>query len=160
MSAIVPSQQVQNRKIASYLLWAGAFMGVFGLHRIYNGKIASGVIWMCTLGIFGIGQVVDLFFISDMAEKRQRQLSGDHPSNFDPQPAVSGEVSKDTLAVKLLRLAKLHGGQITVTQAVMETGQSFETIETALKTMVKSGYADITNRPDSGVVIYEFPELM
>ncbi len=135
-------------------------MGVFGLHRIYNGKIASGVIWMCTLGIFGIGQVVDLFLISDMAEKRQRQLSGDHPSNFDLQPVVPAEVSKDTLAVKLLRLAKLHGGQITVTQAVMETGQSFETIEVELKAMVKSGYADITNRPDSGVVVYEFPELM
>ena len=62
--------------------------------------------------------------------------------------------------VRLLKLAKLHGGQITVTQAVLETGQSFETIEQELKAMVKSGYADITNRPDSGVVVYEFPELM
>ena len=160
MSAIVPSQQVQNRKTASYLLWAGAFVGVFGLHRLYNGKIASGVIWMCTFGFLGIGQLVDLFLISDMAEKRQRQLFGDRPSNFDPQTAVAAQVSKDTLAVKLLRLAKLHGGQITVTQAVMETGQSFETVETELKAMVKSGYVDVTNRPGSGVVVYEFPELM
>lgn len=160
MSAIVPSKQVQDRKIASYLLWAGAFMGVFGLHRLYNGKITSGIIWMCTLGVFGIGQFVDLFIIPDMAEERQRKLSGDRPSSVDHPSAVAAEVSQDTLMVKLLRLAKLHGGQVTVTQAVMETGQSFETIESELKAMVKSGYADITNRPDSGVIVYEFPELM
>lgn len=159
MAAIVPSKQVQDRKIASYLLWAGAFMGVFGLHRLYNGKITSGIIWMCTLGVFGIGQFVDLFIIPDMAEERQRKLSGDRPSSFDGQ-TVAAEVVQETLMVRLLRLAKLHGGQLTVTQAVMETGQSFETIEQELKTMVKSGYADVTNRPDSGIVVYEFPELM
>ncbi|MEM9266703.1 MAG: TM2 domain-containing protein [Cyanobacteria bacterium P01_F01_bin.13] len=160
MSAIVPPQKVQDRKIASYLLWAGAFLGVFGLHRLYNGKITSGIIWMCTLGFFGIGQFVDLFLISDMAEERQRKLFGDQPSNFDTQPFVAAEVSKETLMVKLLRLANLHGGQVTVTQAVLETGESFETIEKELTAMVKSGYADVTNRLDSGVVVYEFPELM
>ena len=160
MSAIVPPQEVQDRKIASYLLWAGAFIGIHGLHRLYNGKIASGVIWMCTLGLFGIGQLVDLFLIAGMAEKRQRQLLSDAPSSFDVQSAAATKVSQDTLPIKLLRLAQLNGGQITVTQAVMETGQSFETIEAELKSMVKSGYADVTNRPGSGVVIYEFPELV
>lgn len=160
MSAIVPSQEVQNRTITSYLLWAGAFVGVFGLHRLYNGKITSGVIWMFTFGFLGIGQLVDLFLISNMAEKRQRQLLKASPSNLDMQPAVAVAVNQDSLAVKLLHLAKRHGGQITVTQAVMDTGQSFEAIETELKAMVKSGYADITNRPDSGVIVYEFPELM
>ncbi len=115
---------------------------------------------MVTFGFFGIGQVVDLFIIPDMAEKRQRQLSGAHPSNFDMPPAVPTEVSQDSLMLQLLRLAQLHSGQITVTQAVLETGQSFETIEAELTTMVKSGYADVNNRPDSGVVVYEFPELM
>ena len=160
MSAIVPSAQVQNRKRASYFLWLGILLGIGGLHRLYNGKYVSGIIWLCTYGLFGFGQLIDLLLISDMAEQRQWQLSGGRPSKFDMQPVVAAEVSQDTLMVKLLRLAKLHGGQLTVTQAVMETGQSFETIESELKTMVKSGYADITNRPDSGVVVYEFPELM
>ena len=160
MSAIVPSQRVKNRKFTSYLLWFAGFFWLCGLHRLYNGKTASGILWLCTLGLFGIGQFVDLFFIPDMAEKRHRQLFGDRPSNFDMQPVVAAEVSQETLMVQLLRLAKLHSGQITVTQAVMETGQSFETIEEELTTMVKSGYADVTNRPGSGVVVYEFPELM
>ncbi|MEM9807825.1 MAG: TM2 domain-containing protein [Cyanobacteria bacterium P01_D01_bin.56] len=160
MSAIVRPQKVQDRKTASYLLWMGFLFGVGGLHRLYNGKIASGLLWMCTWGFFGIGQLIDLLLIPDMAEQRHRKLFGDEPSNFDRQSVVAAEVSQDTLMVQLLRLAKLHSGQLTVTQAVMETGQSFETIESELKTMVKSGYADVTNRPDSGVVVYEFPELM
>lgn len=160
MPATAPSHQIQDRKKASYLLWLGILLGIGGLHRLYNGKYVSGIIWLCTYGLFGIGQLVDLLLISDMAEQRQRLLSGGQPSRFDRQPAVAAEVSKDTLMVQLLHLAKLHGGQITVTQAVMETGQSFESIENELKTMVKSGYADVTNRPGSGVVVYEFPELM
>ncbi len=160
MSAIVRSKQVQDRKTASYLLWMGFLFGVGGLHRLYNGKIASGLLWMFTWGLFGIGQFVDLLLIPDMAEQRHRKLFGDQPSNFDRPSVVAAEVSKDTLMVQLLRLAKLHGGQLTVTQAVMETGQSFEKIEAELKTMVKSGYADVTNRHDSGVVVYEFLELM
>ncbi|MBE9068093.1 TM2 domain-containing protein [Leptolyngbya cf. ectocarpi LEGE 11479] len=160
MSAIVPPQKVQERKRASYLLWLGILLGIGGLHRLYNGKYVSGILWLCTYGLFGVGQLVDLLLISDMAEHRQLQLSGGRPAKFDPQPTVAAEVSKDALMVKLLQLAKLHGGQITVTQAVMETGQSFDSIEKELKTMVKSGYADVTNRPGSGVVVYEFPELM
>ncbi|MEA5464279.1 TM2 domain-containing protein [Leptothoe sp. PORK10 BA2] len=160
MSAIAPSQKVQNRQTTSYLLWLGFLFGIGGLHRLYNGKIGSGLLWFFTWGLFGFGQFIDLLLIPDMAENRHRQLFGDRPSNFDLQPVVAAEVSQDTLMVQLLRLAKLHGGQITVTQAVMETGQSFETIENELKSMVKSGYADVSNRPDSGVVIYEFPELM
>ena len=159
MSALVPSQKVRDRKTASYLFWLGILFGIGGLHRLYNGKIGSGLLYLCTWGLFGIGQFVDLMLIPDMAESRQRQLTGDRPSAFDLQP-VTTEVTKDTLQIKLLRLAKLHGGQITVTQAVMETGQTFETVEDHLKTMVKSGYADVTNRSGSGVVVYEFPELM
>ena len=160
MAAIVSSQKVQDRKNASYLLWFGIFLGLGGIHRLYNGKYVSGIIWLFTYGLFGIGQIVDLFLIPNMSEKRQRQLSGGQPTAFEPQPAVATEVTQDTLMVQLLKLAQLHGGQITVTQAVLETGQSFETIEGELKAMVKSGYVDVTNRPGSGVVVYEFPELM
>ncbi|NEP61297.1 MAG: TM2 domain-containing protein [Symploca sp. SIO2G7] len=160
MAALVPSQKIENRKLTSYLLWSAGLFSLCGLHRLYNGKTASGLLWLCTFGLLGIGQLVDLFLISNMAEKRQRQLSGDQPSIFDQQTVVAAEVSQNTLMVRLLKLAQLHGGQITVTQAVIDTGQSFETIEQELKAMVKSGYADVTNQPESGVVVYEFPELM
>lgn len=160
-SITVSADEMRDRKLFSYLLWLGMFGGVFGLHRIYNGKVISGVIWFCTLGLLGFGQLIDLLLIPDMAEDRIRKLTGKRQQTLlETTPPFAAEVSQDQLRVKLLRLAKLHGGQLTVTQAVMETGQSFEKIETELKGMVRAGYADITNRPDSGVVVYEFPELI
>lgn len=39
------------------------FFGVFGVHRFYEGKIATGLLWLFTFGFFGIGWFVDLLII-------------------------------------------------------------------------------------------------
>ncbi|MCP5320766.1 MAG: TM2 domain-containing protein [Pseudomonadales bacterium] len=55
-----------------YLLWIFGFMGA---HRFYYGKPVSGTIWFCTLGLLGIGWIIDLFLIPGMdrdAERRYR----------------------------------------------------------------------------------------
>jgi TM2 domain-containing membrane protein YozV len=38
-------------------------LGVGGLHRFYVGKVASGIVWLLTVGLFGIGQIVDIILI-------------------------------------------------------------------------------------------------
>ena len=39
------------------------FLGIFGAHRFYTGKVGTGIIWLCTGGFFGIGWVVDFLYI-------------------------------------------------------------------------------------------------
>ncbi|MBP3728863.1 MAG: TM2 domain-containing protein [Lachnospiraceae bacterium] len=39
------------------------FFGTFGVHRFYVGKNGTGLLWLFTLGFFGVGWLVDLLMI-------------------------------------------------------------------------------------------------
>ncbi|MCY4044886.1 MAG: TM2 domain-containing protein [Cellvibrionales bacterium] len=61
--------------IIGYLLW---LFGFTGSHRFYFGKPISGTIWFFTLGLLGIGWLIDIFLIPSMAkEADQRFEDGD-----------------------------------------------------------------------------------
>lgn len=60
----------------AYVLWF--FLGLLGVHRFYCNRVLSGLLWLLTGGLFGIGWLVDLFIIPGMvrsanAEARLRQ---------------------------------------------------------------------------------------
>ncbi len=39
------------------------FLGELGIHRFYNGKIGTGLLYLFTLGLFGIGWIYDIIMI-------------------------------------------------------------------------------------------------
>lgn len=62
--------------VIGYVLW---IFGFTGAHRFYYGKPISGCIWFFTLGLLGIGWLVDLVLIPGMdrqADRRYGSASG------------------------------------------------------------------------------------
>lgn len=63
-----------HSKTIGYLLWIFGFLGA---HRFYYGRPVTGTIWFFTLGLLGIGWLIDLFLIPGMdREADQRFNSG------------------------------------------------------------------------------------
>jgi hypothetical protein len=60
-----PSGAVSPAKRFASLLLAviGPAFGLCGLHRFYVGKVGTGILWLFTYGLFGIGQLIDIIMI-------------------------------------------------------------------------------------------------
>ena len=58
---------MKNKGVA-YLLWFLSVFGVLGFHRFYQGKICTGLLWMFSGGVFGIGALIDLFTLGGQIE--------------------------------------------------------------------------------------------
>jgi TM2 domain-containing membrane protein YozV len=56
-------------KTTAYILWCGGFFGLCGLHRFYIGKVGTGLLWLFTLGLLGIGQLIDLFTLGGQVDE-------------------------------------------------------------------------------------------
>ena len=158
-----PPSEGMYRDSIGYALWCLFLVGLGGVHRIYMGKYGTGILWLLTWGLFGIGQFIDLFRMRSLvkdANIREGYLPHPRQAQRIPTPAAPTALPpRQTVQQSLLRAAQQNGGALTVTQGVVATGMTFEQVEESLREMVAKGYVDVDNAPDSGVVVYRFPEL-
>ncbi len=57
--------------IIGYLFW---IIGFTGCHRFFFGKPVTGVIWFFTLGLLGVGWLVDFFLIPSMSREADQRF--------------------------------------------------------------------------------------
>ena len=63
--------------LLGYILWIFGFLGA---HRFYFGKKLTGTLYFFTLGLLGIGWLIDLFLIPGMARSaRNMELARPAP---------------------------------------------------------------------------------
>lgn len=81
MSATMQARPQGNSHsiLMGYVLWIFGFLGA---HRFYYGKKISGVIYLCTLGLLGIGWLFDLFWMPMLARSASRRYY-DGPYSYD-----------------------------------------------------------------------------
>ena len=155
-----------KEKGTAYILWAACFVGVAGLQRLYAGKIGTGLLYLFTFGLFGVGQFVDLFLIPRMVEDANNRLALD---GVDPVMIGRGGAgallpgkriprTTEEFQVALVRAATKNGGRLTAAEAVAETGRGFKEVKRQLDEMAVSGFIELDSN-DEGQEFYHFPGL-
>lgn len=49
------------------------FLGVFGVHRFYMGKWITGILYLCTFGLFLVGVLYDFLTLNGQVDERNTQ---------------------------------------------------------------------------------------
>ncbi len=149
----------------AYLLWFTCLFGLCGIHRLYSGKYATGVIWLFTAGLFGIGQLVDLALIPGMVEEKNLKYSllyGNNQTSQVSQPVVvnaadflalprTGNDQSDIHAI--LQLAKTQG-YVSLSDCVIATEKSVAQVKEIIDSLCRQGVLEIGNHEDTGAIIY------
>jgi TM2 domain-containing membrane protein YozV len=146
----------ERRSLAvSYLLWCLALVGVCGLQRFYNRKPLTGLLWLFSFGLCGLGQLVDLLLIPSLVEQANQPLL-----LAQALAQLEGEEGP-SLERQLLLLARRAGPQgFTLNDALveLELPRSIDsaTVSAEIERLLQAQLLDVGNDA-RGRVVYREP---
>ena len=62
----------------AYLFWLPSLFGCAGLHRFYLGHPLSGVVYLMTWGLFGLGTLHDALYMQRLVRRARREWRFEH----------------------------------------------------------------------------------
>jgi hypothetical protein len=158
------AQELDVYKLSiAYFLWLISGFGILGFHRFYLGRFGTGLLWLFTGGLAGIGALFDFFYIPTMVRDENLKLGYRNVLFTRPEPSVSERrvdpSPKESLEKVILRTAKKNGGVATPGEVALEGDIPIEEAKKALERLVSGGFADIRVRK-SGAIVYVFTEFL
>ncbi len=154
----------------AYLLWLISGVGALGFHRFYLGKFGTGLLFMVTGGLGGIGSFYDLLTLPMQVREANLRLAyreaidgryaTRQPRHFakDFKTSMREDIKKDSLERVILKTAKNNYGIVTPSEVAVESGMSIDQAKSALEKLVSKGHADI-RVSKSGSMVYFFQEF-
>ena len=55
------------------------FLGLFGIHRLYLGKVWTGILYLLSFGLFGLGYIYDMWTLNDQVTLINGQANRSFP---------------------------------------------------------------------------------
>lgn len=113
-----------KEKGTAYLCWCACLLGFCGMQRFYLGKFGTGFLWLFTLGLLGVGQLIDLFTLGGQVENH----------NLKQAALGRGQQSINLTVQNMLG---------PVAQPAVHAPLDFEEVRTALKKLDRLFVADL-----------------
>ncbi len=148
----------------AYLLWLFSGCGALGLHRFYLGKVGTGILWLVSAGLGGVGCVYDAVTLprqvreANIRARVRAEMEGGNFSSLPGYGSAAPASQPENPEKTILRVARKNGGFVTPGEAALESDLSVEQARKLLEKMSAAGDAEMRVR-SSGVVVYFFPEF-